>query len=195
MQAPSPVGVVFVACAFPERSTAEPALRALLESGVAAADIGLGSRGDGDAVVAALASELGVRTDVNGEDPLAGAPGLASSAAGSRGIDVGGVIGGAIGAAAGLVIGLVPGVHVVAVDPQFRVLADALLFFVIGALVGATLGGGLSPQRSSHTAFRIVDEIEHGGLVLVATLDTTTADSAVGLLHDHGGLHVIRIPG
>jgi hypothetical protein len=95
---------------------------------------------------------------------------------------------------AGAVVGLIPNLNFIAVDAHWRILYDALLFFMIGALAGATLGGAFAPQRSSHAAFRIIDEIERGGFVVVVTLDPETATSARDLLTAHGGLHVLHVP-
>ena len=135
-----------------------------------------------------------MRSDVDPEDPLAGAPGLASAAGGAVAIDRGGVIGGLIGAVAGLLIGFIPGIHLVQTDPSRQMLADALLLFILGALAGATLGGALAPQRSSHAGFRIVDELEHGALAVVASLDAKQAPDVIRTLTAAGGLHVIRVP-
>jgi hypothetical protein len=194
MQGPLSTPPVFVACAFKDPAAIESAVRELLASGVNASDIGLGGLGAHAEPARTLAAELGVRPDVDPEDPLAGAPGLASADRGAIAIDRGGVIGGLIGAVAGLIVGFIPGIHIVQTDPSYRVLADALLFFILGALAGATLGGALAPQRSSHAGFRIVDELEHGALAVVVSLDAAQAAEALRLLTAAGGLHVIRVP-
>jgi hypothetical protein len=194
MQAPLSSPSVFVACAFKDRAATEIAVRELLVSGVDAGDISLGGLGAHAELARALAAELGVHAGIDPDDPLAGAPGLASAESGAFAIDRGGVIGGLVGAVAGLIVGLIPGIHLVPADPSYRVLASALLLFILGALAGATLGGALAPQRSSHAGFRIVDELEHGALAVVASLDAARADDAAHLLTAAGGLHVIRVP-
>jgi hypothetical protein len=194
MQGPLSTPPVFVACAFKDPAATENAVRELLAAGVGADAIGLGGLGAHAEQARTLATGLGVRADVDPEDPLAGAPGLASASSGSLAIDRGGVLGGLIGAVAGLIVGFIPGIHLIQTDPSNRMLADALLLFIVGALAGATLGGALAPQRSSHAGFRIVDELEHGGLTVVASVDAERAPIAVRLLNDAGGLHVMRVP-
>jgi hypothetical protein len=185
---------VFVACAFKDQAATENAVRELLASGVAADDISLGGFGAHAEHAKTLAAELGVRAGIDPDDPLAGAPGLASADSGAFAIDRGGVIGGLIGAVTGLIVGLFPGIHLVPADPSYRLLASALLLFILGALAGATLGGALAPQRSSHAGFRIVDELEHGGLAVVASLDAARAGDVANMLTAAGGLHVMRVP-
>jgi hypothetical protein len=194
MQGPPSTSLVFVACAFKDPAATESAVKELLASGVDAADIGLGGLGVQAQQAKALAAELGVRPDIDPEDPLAGAPGLASAARGAVAIDRGGIIGGLIGAVTGLVVGFIPGIHLVPTSLSNHVLADALLLFILGALAGATLGGAFAPQRSSHTGFRIVDELEHGALAVVASLDAARAADVTQLLNAAGGLHVLRVP-
>jgi hypothetical protein len=194
MQAPLSAPSVFVACAFKDQAATENAVRELLASGVAADDISLGGLGAHAEHAKTLAAELGVRAGIDPDDPLAGAPGLASADSGAFAIDRGGVIGGLIGAVTGLIVGLFPGIHLVPADPSYRLLASALLLFILGALAGATLGGALAPQRSSHAGFRIVDELEHGGLAVVASLDAARAGDVANMLTAAGGLHVMRVP-
>lgn len=194
MQGPLSPPPVFIACAFKDPDATRSAVRELLASGVSADEIGLGGLGAHAEPARMLATELGVRFDVDPEDPLAGAPGLASAALGARAVDRGGVIGGLIGAVAGLLIGLIPGVQLVQTGASFQPLASALLFFVLGALAGATLGGALAPQRSSHAGFRIVDELEHGALAVVVSLDADRAADVTRSLEVAGGLHVMRVP-
>ncbi len=185
---------MFVACAARDRATAHAALCALLALGVAPSAVGLGAQPSGAEDVSVLAAEFGVRSDIDPIDPLAGAPGLASAADAAAGINLGGVMGGLMGAAAGLVVAYVPNFTLVDTDPHYRVLADVLLCFVLGALAGATLGSGLSPQRSTHAAYRIADEIEHHGIALVVVADAASADGIVSCLRESGGVDTIRIP-
>jgi hypothetical protein len=194
MHAPSLTPAVFVACAFRDEAGAQSAIRALLASGIAPSQVGIGAAGAAKPAAAQLAVELGVRDDLDPEDPLAGAPGLASGPAGSASIDRGGVIGAVVGIVAGVLIGFVPTLNIVPVDPRYRVFATVLLCFIVGALAGATLGGALAPQRSTHAAFRIVDEIEHHGFAIVAVLDAESAPAAAEILNTGGGLHVMSVP-
>ena len=194
MQSPSSDLPVFVACAFKDADAAEAAIGSLLANGIAANEISIGAAGSAKATAVELASKLGIRDDVDADDPLAGAPGLASAAVGSASIDRGGVLGGAIGAAAGLALGLLDKSSVIPIAQPYHALGTTLLFFLIGALAGATLGGALAPQRSTHAAFRIVDEVEHKGFAVVARIDNERAASAVQTLEAGGGLHVMRVP-
>lgn len=173
----------------------ESAIRELLGSGIAPSSIAIGAAGSARLSAAELGDGLGVRADLDPDDPLAGAPGLASASIGSDGINRGAIIGAIIGILAGTFVGFIPSVQLVVVDPNFRVLASALLGVIVGSLAGATLGGALAPQRSTHAAFRIVDEIEHHGFAVVAALDAATAPAAIALLTAGGGLHVLSVPG
>jgi hypothetical protein len=185
---------VFVACAVADAEAARNAIRALLATGVAPADISVGAPPHGKDAADALAAEFAIRHDIEADDPLAGAPGLASAAAGTESINRGAVIGSFCGVVVGLALALVPHIDIMPVLPQHRAVAYALLFFVVGALAGATLGGALAPQRSTHAAFRIVDEVEHRGFALVARVDGPTAPLAAQALEVTGGLHVISAP-
>jgi hypothetical protein len=185
---------VFVACAVRDRAAVQAALRALFALGVAPSAVGLGAQPSGADDISALAAEFGVRADIDPLDPLAGAPGLASAASAAEGINLGGVVGGLMGAVVGLVVAYMPNFTLVETDPHYRVLAAVLLCFVLGALAGATLGSGLSPQRSTHAAYRIADEIEHHGIALVVVADAATADGIVACLTESGGVDTIRIP-
>jgi hypothetical protein len=195
MQGPSPTTPVFVACAFKDVAAAESAVRSLLASGVAPADVAIGAAGSARLIAGQLAHDLGVRDDVDPDDPLAGAPGLASAAIGASSINRGAVIGALVGVLAGFALAFIPNVHVIAVDAHYHTLATVLLCFIVGSLAGATLGSALAPQRSTHAAFRIVDEIEHHGFAVVATLDSATAPAASELLTVGGGLHVMSVSG
>ena len=194
MQSPSPSPLVFVACAFTDAPAAQAGVRSLLDSGVAPAEVAIGAVGSARPAATQLAHELGIADDVDPADPLAGAPGLASAALGARNVDRGGVVGALVGALAGAAISLFPSLGVLPLDPHYRLIGGALLFLVVGALAGATLGGALAPQRSTHIAFRIVDEIEHHGFAVVARLDAARAAAAAQNLEGAGGLHVIRVP-
>ncbi|MBV8365440.1 MAG: hypothetical protein JO194_02975 [Candidatus Eremiobacteraeota bacterium] len=193
MQAPSPAPV-FVACAVADEDAAKNAIQALLAAGVAPADISIGAPRQANDAADALAAEFGIRHDIEADDPLAGAPGLASAEVGSASINRGALIGAFAGAALGLALGAFTRLDIIPVGPTYRVLVYALVFFIVGALAGATLGGALAPQRSTHAAFRIVDEIEHHGFALVAHLDGASAPAASEALNAHGGLHVMSVP-
>ena len=184
----------FVACAFKDRESTAGALRSLLDLGVTPEQIGIGAIGAHRADAEALGAQFGVRSDVDGEDPLAGVPGLASAAESAASINRGALIGGAVGAFAGVVLSFVPGFPIISTKPHYRALAGVLLFFILGALAGATLGGAFAPQRSTHAAFRIVDEIEHGGLAVVVAVDTAAANAVQDALTAARGLHATRIP-
>jgi hypothetical protein len=186
--------LTLVACAFKHRESASAGLRALLDLGIAPEQIGVGAIGSHRSDAQDLAALFGVRSDIDGEDPLAGAPGLASAAQAASSVDRGGLIGGAIGALAGAALSFVPGLPITAIDPQLRALSCVLLFFILGALAGATLGGAFAPQRSTHAAFRIVDEIEHGGIAVVVSVDRESAGSVVATLTSAAGLHVTCVP-
>jgi hypothetical protein len=194
MQAPSPLPLVFVACAFADAPAAQAGVRALLGSGVAPTELAIGAAGAEKPIAAQLAQELGIGDDVDPADPLAGAPGLASATVGANSVDFGGVVGSLVGALAGAILSLFPTINIVPLDPHYRIIGDMLLLLVVGALAGATLGGALAPQRSTHAAFRIVDEIEHHGFAVVARLDAARAAAAAQNLEGIGGLHVIRVP-
>ena len=184
----------FVACAFKDRDSAAAGLQSLLDLGVTPPQIGIGAIGAHRSDAEALGMQFGVRSDVDGEDPLAGAPGLASAAESAASISHGALIGGAIGAFAGAVLSFVPGVPIVSIEPHYRALAGVFLFFILAALAGATLGGAFAPQRSTHAAFRIVDEIEHGGLAVVVTADAANAQAVQEALTAASGLHAMSIP-
>ena len=194
MQAPSSDPPVFVACAFKDAETAEAAVRSLLAVGVTEREISIGAAGALKQTAADIATRFGIGDDVDADDPLAGAPGLASAAAGGASIDRGGIIGAFAGTAAGLALSFVHRVDIIPVGTHYRALAYALLFLIIGALAGATLGGALAPQRSTHAAFRIVDEVEHKGFALVARIDAARAPAAAQTLEAGGGLHVMSVP-
>ena len=181
MQGPSATPPVYIACAFKDQTAIENVVRELQALGLRGADIGVGGLGANAERAQSLAAELGIRSDVDPEDPLAGAPGLASASSGAVSIDHGAAIGGAAGAAAGLALSFFPAISIV--------------FFILGALAGATLGGALAPQRSTHAGFRIVDELEHGALAVVAITDSERAATVKTSFATAGGLHVLRVPG
>ena len=194
MHDPSLAPPTFVACAFKDRESAAAALQALLGAGVASSQLGTGAIGAHRADAQALGAQFGVRSDVDGEDPLAGAPGLASAAGAAASVNQGALIGGSVGTLAGAALAFVPGFPIVTIEPQYRAFASILLFFILGALGGATLGGAFAPQRSTHAAFRIVDEIEHGGVAVVAVVDAASAPSVEEALAAAKGLHITRVP-
>ena len=194
MHDPSLAASTLVACAFKDRESAAAALQALLESGIAPTQLGTGAIGAHREDAQALAAQFGIRGDIDGEDPLAGAPGLASAADAAASVNIGALIGGAVGALAGGLLVLVPGMPIVTIEPQYRAFAGVLLFFILGAIAGATLGGAFAPQRSTHAAFRIVDEIEHGGVAVVASVDAASASRVEEALIACKGLHVMRVP-
>jgi len=196
MQGPSATQLVFVAGAFKEQAAIENVVRELKALGLRGDDIGVGGLGASAERARTLAADLEIRPDIDPEDPLAGAPGLASASSGAASIDRGAAIGGAAGGAVGLGISFIPAIStLIAADPASRVLADVLLFFILGALAGATLGGALAPQLSTHAGFRIVDELEHGALAVVAKAAPDQAAAVTTSLATAGGLHVLRVPG
>ncbi len=143
----------------------------------------------------ALAAETSVTTDLDPEDPLAGAPGLSSGAAASEGSDKGGVTGALVGALVGLGVGLTPLGSIVGVAKPLQPVADAMLFLALGGIAGAALGNAFGPQRSTHAGFRLVDAMEDGGIGLVVTMDEDRAGDVVKILEGEGATEVTRVAG
>lgn len=180
-----------VACVFLSDSDADAALRSLIESGVSAEDILIGSTDPSRAE--ALAGRTGVRATLDVRDPLAGIGALADERATGAAIDRGGVVGGGIGLVAGAAIGFTSLGAFTPVDVGVRPIADALLLFALGAIAGASLGGAFGPRRSTHVAYRIVDAIDDGNLGMTARIAPALVEASIRLLQTAGAADIIRV--
>ncbi|MBC5825485.1 MAG: hypothetical protein GIW99_08275 [Candidatus Eremiobacteraeota bacterium] len=179
-----------LACSFRADESARSGLRGLLEAGLAPASLRVAAS---DASRAAqLAQETGARADIDPADPLRGGHGLASGG-GRAGVDMGALIGGFVGALVGLVIGYSPAAAVVPVAAQARPFADCLLFFVLGAIAGAVLGGALGRQSSIHAGFRLIDALEDGAVVIIADVPFERAAEAARVMASCGGADFVRL--
>jgi len=187
-----PDGAAIVAGLVADESAAGRLIASLTEAGAAPHSIRVGAK---DAERAqAIAAMHGARADIAIEDPLAGAPGLATALDQRSRVDRGGLIGAGIGAVAGSIVGAFPGTRFMAVDPAMTWIADGLLFFVVGAVAGSVLGGAFGPRLSTHAGFRLVDGMDEGALAVIVecTRDRTTMIRAV---FDEAGAHDVVVIG
>jgi hypothetical protein len=162
-----PDGDAVVAGLVADDEAAASLIAALRASGIELNAIRLGAQDSARAQ--AIAAAHVVRADVAPDDPLAGAPGLATAADQRRAVDSGGMIGALVGAIAGALLGLFPLGRFIAVDPGWPPLADGLLFFVVGGVSGAVLGGAFGPRLSTHAGFRLIDGMEEGSIGVAVT--------------------------
>ncbi len=135
-----------------------------------------------------------IAADVLPEDPLGRFGTAHSEGRARRAADRGGVIGAAAGVLAGFLVSLTPAQAVVPVAPPLQRLGDVLLFFVVGLFIGTTLGSALAPQPTSHAAFRLVDAVSEGALVLVVTALAASADEIRTVMEANGGRYVTSVP-
>jgi len=84
---------------------------------------------------------------------------------------------------------------VISVARPLQPLADGFLFFALGAIVGAVLGGALGPQLSTHAGFRLIDAMQEDSIaVVIDELSDEVLDPARRAMTDGGGLHIICLP-
>jgi hypothetical protein len=164
---------------------------ALREAGVELHAIRIGaaepSRAD------AIAVAHGVRTGVDLEDPLAGAPGLGDETGHRLRVDRGGMIGAIVGAVIGVVLGLLPAGRFLSTFPDEAPLIDGLLFFVAGGISGAVLGGAFGLQRSTHAGFRLVDGMAEGSIALLVTCPPAQSAAVQAVMDAHRATDVVVI--
>jgi len=141
---------------------------AFTKAGIAKASLHVGALDPSRAKAAA--ERLGVAADIKSDDPLARVVGGGDERVARVGMDRGGLIGGAIGALAGCALGLGPAGSIVAAPQNLPVVANAALYFVMGAIVGSVLGAAFAPQPSTHAGFRLIDGMLEGGYALVAVV-------------------------
>jgi hypothetical protein len=183
---------VTIGCVFKDAEHAAQGLRGVLASGIAAGAVRIGARDKQRAD--AIAAETGVASDLDPEDPLAGAAGLSSGGAARANSDMGGVIGAVVGAIVGFALGFTPIGAIIAVAKTIQPIACAMLLLVLGGIAGAALGNAFGPQRSTHAGFRLVDAMEEGGIGVVVTTDDEKAPDVMRILRDAGAIEVIAVP-
>jgi hypothetical protein len=142
---------------------------------------------------AAIALAQGVRTDVDSDDPLAGAPGLGDAADHRLRVDRGGMIGAIVGAVIGAGLGLLPAGRFLSSFPDQAPLIDGLLFFVAGGISGAVLGGAFGLQRSTHAGFRLVDGMAEGSIALLVSCPRAQSTAVRAVLDAHRATDVVVI--
>jgi len=183
---------VTIGCVFKDAERAAQGLHGVLASGIAAGAVRIGARDKQRAE--SIAAEAGVASDLDPEDPLAGAAGLSSGAAARASSDMGGVIGALVGAIVGFALGFTPVGAIIHVAKTIQPIACALLFLVLGGIAGAALGNAFGPQRSTHAGFRLVDAMEEGGIGVVVTTDDAKAADVIRIVKDAGAIDVICVP-
>ncbi|MBV8164530.1 MAG: hypothetical protein JOZ91_09695 [Candidatus Eremiobacteraeota bacterium] len=159
-------GVLGCVCA--TDATLDGAAQALENAGIQKESLHVGALDPARAIAAA--QRLGVAADITSDDPLAGLVAGGDERTSRLRMDRGGVIGGAIGALAGCALGLGPAGSIVASPQNMPVLANAALYFVIGAIIGSVLGAAFAPQPSTHAGFRLIDGMQEGAYALVAVV-------------------------
>jgi hypothetical protein len=179
-----------VGCVFSSDDAAIAALRAISAAGlvtewrVGAADKDRAAK---------IARTVGGAADLDPTDPLSGVSGVASGNSASSGVNSGATIGGIVGAAAGVAIGYTPMASIMPVDPSFRSVAAALLFFAIGASVGGVLGGALGKQQSTHAGFRLIDAMEDGNIAVIGSISVSQADDVRLALEKNSASDIVMI--
>ena len=103
------------------------------------------------------------------------------------------MIGALVGAIAGAALGLLPVGHFIAVDPGWVPLADGLLFFVVGGVSGAVLGGAFGPRLSTHAGFRLIDGMEEGSIDVEVTCLQARSSQTRAVFEAAGAADVIVI--
>ncbi|HEY7980233.1 MAG TPA: hypothetical protein VID19_02020 [Candidatus Eremiobacteraceae bacterium] len=141
----------------------------------------------------AIAQANGVRTGIDPDDPLAGAPGLGGATDHRRRVDRGGVIGAIAGALLGVALGMLPAGRFLASFPDQAPLIDGLLFFVAGGISGAVLGGAFGLQRSTHSGFRLIDGMAEGSIALLVWSVRPQSTAVRAVLDDHHATDVVVI--
>jgi hypothetical protein len=180
-----------IGCIFSSEEMVAKASVELRNRGIAAEDIHIGAADAARAEAAAQAN--GVPADVHPDDPLQGFAEFGDEGAARRAIDRGGVIGAALGAVAGLILSLTPVGSLVPVPHQAQMLANCLLFFVVGTIVGSILGAALAPQQSTHVGFRLIDGMQDGALALVVVVPRNRLDEVQKILQTVGATGITRI--
>jgi hypothetical protein len=183
---------VIIGAAFAGREDVVRAVAGLVALGVPKDALHAGAREQH--VADELARVADIAADVQAEDPLGRFATLGNEGRARSAADRGGVIGALVGALAGFLISLTPARGMVPVAAPLQGLGDVLLFFVVGLFVGTTLGSALAPQPTSHAAFRLIDAVSEGALVLVVTAPSGRAEEIRAVMQAHGGRYVTSVP-
>ena len=179
-----------VGCVFADDDAAIAALRAMADAGLVT-EWRVGAT-DKDRA-AKIARTVGGAADLDPADPLSGVSGVTSGSGASSGVNSGALVGGIAGVAAGVAIGYTPMASIMPVDPSFRTIAAALLFFAVGASVGGVLGGALGRQQSTHAGFRLIDAMEDGNIAVVGSISISQADDVRQQLEKSSASDIVMI--
>ncbi|MBC5804744.1 MAG: hypothetical protein DLM53_08580 [Candidatus Eremiobacter antarcticus] len=138
-----------------------------------------------------VAQRTGIQPDLDGSDPLRGLAGLRAEGDSRMAVDRGGLLGAGIGALAGMAASLTPLRSLVPVA-QGQALADILICFVLGAIVGSIWGSALCAQSSTHAGFRLIDGMQEGGLAIVVQAPRARMGEIEAMLQSAGGAGMTR---
>jgi hypothetical protein len=180
-----------IGCIYRSDDALDAAVTQLLGLGLPADSLHLGAREEDRAVT--VAQRTGIRADVHPDDPLQdlvmpGREGAVRSA-----IDRAGMIGALLGACAGIVLSFTPVGRLIPVPHAALQLANAGLYFVLGAIVGSVLGAALGPQQSTHLGFRLIDGMQEGAYALIVVAPTSRHDELQRVLEATGGSGITRV--
>ncbi len=169
----------------------DAAVAALVGTGLPNQSLHVGAADENQATAAA--QRLGIVADLLADDPLRGLIEPHTEAETRAAVDKAGVVGAALGAALGIAIGLSPAGRFVTAPPGVLVMANAGLYFVLGAITGSVLGAALAPQPSTHVGFRLIDGMQEGSYALIAVAPRDRHDSLQRALEAAGGSGITRI--
>jgi hypothetical protein len=138
-----------------------------------------------------VAQRSGIQPDVDASDPLRGLAGLRAEGDSRAAVDRGGLLGAGIGALTGMAAAFTPLRSLVPVA-QGQALADILICFVLGAIVGSIWGSALCAQSSTHAGFRLIDGMQDGGLAIVVQASRSRMGEIEETLQSTGGAGITR---
>ena len=180
-----------IGCIYQSDEALDAAATKLLDLGIEARDIHVGAADDERARQAA--QRTGVRADIAADDPLEGLLGHEPGSDARAAMDRGGLIGAVAGALFGIVIGFTPAGAAVAMTRVPLLLANALLYFVLGAIIGSVLAAALAPQPSTHAGFRLIDGMQDGALALIVVAPRDRLDELERAMESAGGSGSTRV--
>lgn len=180
-----------IGCTFATEEALTAAVDQLLRAGIAPHDLHVGAVPQERANH--LAQRNGVVADLLPDDPFRGMGEYSGEATARRAVDRAGVWGAALGIVAGILLSFTPAGHEIPVPAYLQLLANALLFFVLGLFVGSVLGAALAPQQSAHAGFRLIDGMNEGSLALIVAAPSAKVEDVARVLEACGGLDLTRL--
>lgn len=185
----SPAADGVIGCVYQQEDQLVAAVNAIAGRALPLSAIRIGPAHDPRAE--SVAQRTGVQPDLDSGDPLRGLAGLRAEGDSRTAVDRGGLLGAAIGALAGVAAALTP-LRALTPVTHGQALADVLICFVLGAIIGSVWGGALCAQSSTHAGFRLIDGMQDGGLAIVVQAQRERIPEIEAMLQEAGGTGMTR---